>query len=301
MAPVYKIALIQLCPKPLAIDYNYEKAVAFIRDAASQGCDLAVLPEYHLTSWVPDEPEFLSLCHHDVTSKYLSGYQSLASELKISIVPGTICTLHPETSLLHNTAHFISPEGKILSSYTKKNLWHPERPHLTSSTHDPHTTFESPLGKIGMLICWDAAFPEAFRELISQGAKLIIIPTFWTLSDCTPAGLARNPLSEELFVQSMLVSRAFENTCGITFCNAGAPIGKGKENAGFLGISQVTVPFQGAVGRMGREEGMNVVELDMKILEEAEEAYKVRMDMEGKDWHYAHTLKRKISNEESKL
>lgn len=85
------------------------------------------------------------------------------------------------------------------------------------------------------------------------------------------------------------------------FCNAGAPIRKGKENAGFLGISQVTVPFQGALGRMGREEGMNVVELDMQILEEAEEAYKVRMDMEGKDWHYAHTLKRTISNEGSKL
>lgn len=152
-----------------------------------------------------------------------------------------------------------------------------------------------------MLICWDTAFPEAFRELISQGAKLIIVPTFWTLSDCTPAGLARNPLSEELFVQSTLVSRAFENTCGIVFCNAGAPAGKGKKDSGFLGISQVTVPFKGALGKMGREEGMAVVELDIQILEEAEEAYKVRMDIGGDDWHYAHTLKRGNSSEESKL
>jgi predicted amidohydrolase len=75
-------------------------------------------------------------------------------------------------------AYFISNDGSILSSYQKKNLWHPERPHLTSSKHTPHVAFDTPLGKVGMLICWDLAFPEAFRELIAGGAKTIIIPTF---------------------------------------------------------------------------------------------------------------------------
>lgn len=65
-----------------------------------------------------------------------------------------------------------------------------------------------------MLICWDLAFPEAFRELIANGAKIIITPTFWTLNDCNPAGLALNPSSEALFLDSMLTCRAFENTCG---------------------------------------------------------------------------------------
>jgi predicted amidohydrolase len=55
---------------------------------------------------------------------------------------------------------------------------HPERPHLSSSQHDPHLVFDTPIGRVGMLICWDLAFPEAFRELIAQGAKIIIIPTF---------------------------------------------------------------------------------------------------------------------------
>jgi hypothetical protein len=67
-----------------------------------------------------------------------------------------------------------------------------------------------------MLICWDLAFPEAFRELIANGAKIIITPTFWTLNDCNPAGLALNPSSEALFLDSMLTSRAFENTCGMS-------------------------------------------------------------------------------------
>lgn len=54
----------------------------------------------------------------------------------------------------------------------------PERDHLKSSQYDPHIAFDTPIGKVGMLICWDLAFPEAFRELIAQGAQIIIIPTF---------------------------------------------------------------------------------------------------------------------------
>jgi predicted amidohydrolase len=75
-----------------------------------------------------------------------------------------------------------------------------------------------------MLICWDLAFPEAFRELIANGAKIIIIPTFWTHKDCSEEGLKLNPAAEALFLDSMLTARAFENTCGMsisysqTFC-----------------------------------------------------------------------------------
>jgi predicted amidohydrolase len=79
---------------------------------------------------------------------------------------------------LYNTAYIISPSGEILGSYRKKNIWHPERPHLTSSGEDPHEVFDTPVGKIGLLICWDLAFPEAFRELIAKGAEIIVIPTY---------------------------------------------------------------------------------------------------------------------------
>jgi predicted amidohydrolase len=113
----------------------------------------------------------------------------------------------------------------------------PERDHLTGSGRDVHEVFDTPIGKVGMLICWDLAFPEAFRELIANGAKIMwvhhhsnlglgsdiefillimhsIIPTFWTLNDCNEAGLKLNPSAEALFLDSMLTARAFENTCG---------------------------------------------------------------------------------------
>jgi predicted amidohydrolase len=277
-------------------DHNYEKAISFIREAASQSCSLAVLPEYHLTNWLPDEPSFINLCSQ--SQRYLDGYCALAAELNINIVPGTIVEKRGDE--LQNIAYFISNAGKILGQYQKKNLWHPERPHLTSSKHEPHQAFDTPLGRVGMLICWDLAFPEAFRELIAGGAKIIIIPTFWNLSDCNEAGLRANPRAEALFLESTLVARAFENTALIVFANAGGPRGKVSKGA-YAGLSQVAVPFKGALGKMGEEEGMSVVEVDMQILEDAEDNYKVREDIGREGWHYEYSLTRAGVKDKSKL
>ena len=201
---------------------NFEKASAFIRSAAQQGADLVVLPEYHLTNWLPKDPKFVELCADWET--YVKKYQELARECNVNIVPGTIVQTNDEVTAsnanssesasnadkedvakktteghapasntggvsdyasspnyLSNVAYFISNKGEILGSYTKKNLWGPtERQHLTSSGRQRHPVIETPLGKVGLLICWDLAFPEAFRELIAQGAKMIILPTFCT-------------------------------------------------------------------------------------------------------------------------
>lgn len=98
----------------------------------------------------------------------------------------------------------------------------------------------------------------------------------------------------------MLTARCFENTCGqcytmsmeavqtltmptaVIFANAGGPPGKG-----YAGLSQVCVPYAGALTRLGScAEGMAVVDLDMKIVEDAEENYQVRADLARTDWHY---------------
>ncbi|KAI1122364.1 carbon-nitrogen hydrolase [Nemania abortiva] len=291
MAPNYKIALVQLHPKPLSPAQNFEKAASFIRDAAKE-CDLAVLPEYHLTSWVPDEPGFKASCAESFP--YLRKYQDLAKELNICIVPGTIIVLEGES--LYNNAYFISGDGEIVAQYQKKNLWHPERHHLVSSAHEPHKAFDTPLGRMGLLICWDLAFPEAFRELIADGAQIICVPAFWTMRDVIDEGYALNPDGEALFLNSTVVARAFENTCATVFVNAGGPPEKGNKT-NFAGLSQVGVPHIGALGRLGPAEGISIVDLDMNVLKIAEENYKVREDMKTEGWHYAYTRIR----EESKL
>jgi len=140
-----------------------------------------------------------------------------------------------------------------------------------------------------MLICWDLAFPEAFRELITSGAKIIIIPTFWTHADCSNYGLEQNPMAEKLFLESTLTTRAFENTCAVIFVNAGAPT-DGPES-GYAGLSRVTMPFVGALGdetKDTHEEGMSIVDVDMNHVEEAEKHYKTREDIGGDQWHYTY-------------
>ncbi|KAI0155247.1 carbon-nitrogen hydrolase [Xylariaceae sp. FL1272] len=289
MAPVYKVALIQLHPKPMQAAQNFAKAESFIRKAAAKGSNLAVLPEYHLNSWVPDEPGFKETCAE--SPAYLQKYQTLAKELNINIVPGTLLESVDET--IQNIAYFISSDGEIAGRYQKKNLWHPERHHLVSSAHEPHVAFDTPLGRVGLLICWDIAFPEAFRELIADGAKIIIVPTFWTMRDVNDEGFALNPDSEALFLNSTVVARTYENTCAVVFCNAGGPPENGDDTT-FAGLSQVGMPHIGSLGRLGRAEDMSIVDLDTDVLRIAEDNYKVRKDMETEGWHYEYT---RIRNE----
>lgn len=188
--------------------------------------------------------------------------------------------------MLENVTYFISHTGEILGSYTKKNLWGPtERKHLRSSGNLPHQVIQTPLGPVGLLICWDLAFPEAWRELAAQGAKIIIVPTLWTRSGASDAGHRWNPSAESLFLDSVLTARTFENTCAVVFANAGGPPGRN-----YCGLSQITIPYAGALARLGTSsEGMAIADLDMGVLEDAEANYSIRADVTRKDWHYSHT------------
>ena len=180
------------------IEYNHSRACQYILEAIENGAELAVLPEYvnpdyilselfhlnrlpryHLSGWAPHDSRWAEQAGK--SAEYMANYQRIARDAKICIVPGTIIERHTGRDgkvLFYNTAYFISSDGRILGHYRKKNIWHPERPHLTSSAKERHEAFDTPIGRVGMLICWDLAFPEAFRELIADGAKVIIIPTF---------------------------------------------------------------------------------------------------------------------------
>ncbi|KAJ5837094.1 Carbon-nitrogen hydrolase [Penicillium robsamsonii] len=282
MAATHRIATIQWHIKELDVEYNHTKACNYIREAAAQGAELAVLPEYHLSGMVPTDPRWAVQASE--SPQYLSKYQSLAKELQICIVPGSMIEKHtrPDQSIIfYNTAFFISNDGTVLGSYNKKNIWYPERPYLTSGS-EPHTAIDTPIGRVGMLICWDLAFPPAFRELIRDGAQIVIVPTYWTPHDASPEARAYNPDCEALFVDSIITSRCFENTCGIVFSNATGP------EEDFLGMSQITLPLTGPIAKMGTEEGFVVADLDTEVIATSEKNYKVRQDLSSEHWHYAY-------------
>lgn len=235
---------------------------------------------------------------------YVAKYQALARRLQINIVPGTIVTATPfgsgsdsapsdrsEGSVLLNVASFIDNHGDILGSYVKANLWHPEREYLTSGpaaqrSLDPlphHSVIQTPIGPVGLLVCYDLFFPEGFRALVRAGARIIIVPTFTKADDMSTEGRALNPSGEALFIQSALVTRAFENTCCIIFCNVGGPAGEG-----YVGLSQVAMPIVGKVNRSfdAAEPGLRIVHVDMGIVDVAERNYKIRRDLGAEGFHY---------------
>lgn len=129
------------------------------------------------------------------------------------------------------------------------------------------------------------AFPEAWRELIADGAKIICLPTFWTLSNPNDAGLKWNVDAERIFVDTTVTARACENTCAVIMANAGGP--RNKPSKLYQGDSCVTVPFLGPISKIaGPSEGMIIANLDMQIVEDAEKDYQIRADLARADWHY---------------
>ncbi|KAM3540626.1 hypothetical protein ARSEF1564_006445 [Beauveria bassiana] len=306
-----KVALIQLYSKSLDVEGNYAKAESFIRSAAAQGAQLAVLPEYHVQGWVGDRAALLRCAQQ--SPAILARYQALARELRLCIVPGTLLEdlSHPSDAAdeppLANVAYFLGPDGAVCGRYHKRNLWHPEKPLLrapAAAAAPHHIAFDTPLGvRAGMLICWDLSFPEAFRALAADGARLIVVPSFWVARDVDEPVNAVNPHAERLFLDTMCVARAFENSCAIVYVNCGGAAaeeeeeeeeedgvveeGYDKEGREHAGVSQAAMPMLGAVGRLGHgKEDMSVVELDLDLLEVAEKAYRPRDDMEKRGWKY---------------
>lgn len=113
-----------------------------------------------------------------------------------------------------------------------------------------------------------------------EGEMNLICPG--TPNDASAEARRHNPGSEKLFLESTITSRCFENTCGIIFANAAGP------EPSFLGISQITLPIVGPVAKMGNEEGVLVAEMDMGLLDAAEDNYKVRADIRKEDWYYTY-------------
>lgn len=129
---------------------------------------------------------------------------------------------------------------------TALNLHHtrwPEKDYLTQGTAE-HQVFETSYGRVGMLVCWDLAWPEASRALLLAGCDVVIAPTCWLATDATETGLARDPDSEKKFLNALIPLRAWENECCVVFCNCG-----GDEDQGWLGQTGVAVPFQGWIGQ----------------------------------------------------
>lgn len=232
----FKLALIQMHCEFGQVEKNLEKAEGMIRTAAAQGASLVCLPETFNTGHFGEMDRFLSLAEppHRPT---LWRLQTLVQSLGIHLLAPLLT--RAQDGGCENTAFLIDPDGEIIGSYAKTHPVGDERATLRRGNQYP--VFDTPLGKIGVCICYDACFPEVLRLLALGGAELILIPAAWRASHYYKE-----------WWDTVLPCRAIDNLCYIAAVNQTGPTGFGDEL--YAGKSQIINPVGMRLATLGTDE-----------------------------------------------
>jgi predicted amidohydrolase len=266
------VAVVQCAIAQFAPEANLRKAEHFIQQAASQGAQLIVFPEDFVTGPINGDANFV-----DFTGHYLSLFQQLARRYHIDIVPGSI--IEGDLQAWYNTTYYIDSSGDCKGRYRKANLWHPERSYISPGHEFP--VFHTSYGNVGLLICWDLAFPEAFRAMVRQGVDLVICPSYWCFEDAG-IGLQYETQSEVILVDALCVARAFEHEIVLIYANAAdtLPSPTSPVTEHLIGHSQITAPFKGVLQRLEHNrEALFLQQIDTALLADAESVYQIRADL----------------------
>jgi predicted amidohydrolase len=182
------------------------KMSGWVAEAAQAGAKLLVFPEYgtmELTSLAGKEiagdlaRSIASL--QDVLPRVDALNAKLAREHKVFISAGTAPFAQKDGGY-RNTARLFAPSGAV-GMQQKRVMTRFERERWHISAGEGLNVFDTPLGKIGIAICYDAEFPLGVRALTEAGAQIVLVPS------CTDtfAGYSR--------VKVACAARALENQC----------------------------------------------------------------------------------------
>ena len=176
MTTEFVVACAQMDPQLGDIAENIDRTELAIREAAERGAKLVVLPECASAGWAfADRGESERAAQPVYGGPTIAAWQQLAQELDIWVCGG----FGESTSYgkLYNSSALISPDG-VQSLYRKVHLWNTE--NLAFDQGDlGYPVVETPFGRVGMLICYDAWIPESFRSLAVKGADLALAPSDW--------------------------------------------------------------------------------------------------------------------------
>jgi len=256
-----KIAAVQFKIEPFRPEINLKRMEKFIQIAKGEKAEIVVFPEVSVTP-TAGKKEFF-----DFEGKYKNHFQKLAQKYSINICPGSF--IEKEENDFYNSAYFFDQKGKIKGKYSKIHLIAQEKKYLKAGKKV--SAFNTKYGKFGILICWDLAFPEVFRELIKERVKLIFCPSYWFFGESCQLSTYKGEIER---VNSLCQARAFENEIFLVFVNA---VGKTPKNKKLIGQTQIAHPFPSKTKRLDdKKEGILVEEIDLKELEKAEKIYKIK-------------------------
>ena len=172
---IVKIACVQMEPIIGEKEKNLWRSIQAIKEAATQGARLIVLPELCNSGYVfKDRDEAWELSEIVPDGATCQAWSDVAAEYQIYLVAGIN---EREDERLYNSAVVIGPKGYI-GTYRKVHLWNEE-----NSFFEPGNlgfpVFKTEIGQICICICYDGWFAESYRLSALQGADIICIPTNW--------------------------------------------------------------------------------------------------------------------------
>lgn len=245
-----KLSLAQFEVARADVDANLSRIGELAESASASGADLLCLPEMCTTGfdWAYNR-ERLASASEDVAS-----VGRLAGQFGIAICGSFL--EQTETGQAANCFHYFDAKGEVAARYRKLHLFtlfHEER-HVEAGTEC--VAFDTALGRFGATVCYDLRFPELYRRLTEQGARLHFVPAAFP-----------HPRLEHW--RTMLRARAMENQCYVVATNQCGVEGHGSDvgETRYFGHSMVIDPWGEVVTEADESDTVLEVEIDLSQVE----------------------------------
>lgn len=202
-----KLALFQPKIEP-SVDENLSKSLAAVKAAAENGADLILFPEVQLTPFFPQYPgldvrSYAAALDGDI----VRSFQAVCRKSRIMAAPNIYLE---ENGSFYDASLLIGADGALLG--VQKMVHIAQAPQFYEQDYyapadDGFKVFDTPFGRIGLVICFDRHYPESIRTEALMGADLILVPT---------ANVKAEP--SETFEWEIRI-QAFQNSAAIAMCN----------------------------------------------------------------------------------
>lgn len=170
-----RVAVIQMQSVPGERAENLARAAAGLAEAARQGATVAVLPELCSSGYDLSAPQAAALAE-GLDGPTVAAWTAAARQHGLYVAGGLA---EQAGGRLYNSAVLVGPDG-VAGVYRKAHLFAGEL-DLFAPGDTGFPVFDTPAGRIGLLICYDLRFPEAVRLVARAGADLICVPTAWVV------------------------------------------------------------------------------------------------------------------------
>ncbi|MDP3228775.1 MAG: carbon-nitrogen hydrolase family protein, partial [Acidovorax sp.] len=198
---IVRIAAVQYLLRSIDDWAGFENQVRFVMKAAGDyKPQFVMFPEIFTTQLLSfmDTSDLRTAVRRmdEFTDRYIELFTDLAKRWGVHIIGGSHPTL--SNGKLLNTAYLFSPQGKVFTQ-DKIHLTRWEKEKWKGDPGHQLTVFDTPHGRIAILICYDIEFPELSRMVCEQGADIIFVPSctddrqgFWRVRYCCHARAIEN-------------------------------------------------------------------------------------------------------------